>query len=397
MILLGDEHFGVILRSTDSGAGWTEVFRHPSVNASNPTTRHGPKELVFTASDPQIVYAGFAWRNFYEDPVTTDIQNSFGVYKSTDGGANWTAKNTGLENTNLNITALAVSRTDPALAIVGTRGGGIFKTTNGGDQWVNISGNLPTGYIHGIGLTSDPNTMYAATKDAGVFKTTNGGTFWTQVLDAQLSNPPFNSKLMMAVVVNPENDSVVFAGDWRSGIYHSTDAGASWQTLNSGLTTRAINSLAFSADGEVLYAGTKGEGVFALQIVPDPVVSAAVSLNGSAFHTGQQMTYQATLTPGATPTQVDSYLGGLLPDGMTFASLMQVSPGVISVALGPSPIPFSTNVTLTQAVVAFSYTFNGFEPVGTYVMYAALVIAGSNPFVPANHLSVAVQSFQFAP
>jgi hypothetical protein len=82
---------------------------------------------------------------------------------------------------------------------------------------------------------------------------------------------------------------------------------------------------------------------------------------------------------------------------VTFASLIEVSPGVISAALGPSPIPFSTNVTLTQAVIPFSYTFNGFEPVGTYVMYAGLVIAGSNPFVPANHLSLGVQPFQFAP
>jgi hypothetical protein len=125
--------------------------------------------------------------------------------------------------------------------------------------------------------------------------------------------------------------------------------------------------------------------------------SAAVLLNGSVFHTGQQLTYQATLTPGSTPTQVDIYLGALLPDGVTFASLMQVSPGVISFALGPSPIPFSANVTLTEAVILFSYTFNGFEPVGTYFMYAGLVIAGSNPLLPENQLSVAVQSFQFIP
>jgi photosystem II stability/assembly factor-like uncharacterized protein len=314
VILLGDEHKGVILRSTDSGAGWTEVFRHPSVNGSNPTTRHGPKELAFAASDPQIVYAGFAWQNFYADPVTTNIQNSFGVYKSIDGGAHWTAKNTGLESTNLNITALAVSRTDPALAIVGTRGSGIFKTTNGGDQWLNISGNLPTGYIYGIGLTSDPNTMYAATKDAGVFKTTNGGTIWTQVLNAQLSNPPYDRKLMMAVVVNPENDSVVFAGDWRSGIYHSTDAGASWQLLNSGLTTRAINSLVFSADGGVLYAGTKGEGVFALQIT-----TASDGVAATAFVT---RLYQTVLLREPDPAGLATHVQNIQQFGTVIPTVL---------------------------------------------------------------------------
>jgi len=132
---------------------------------------------------------------------------------------------------------------------------------------------------------------------------------------------------------------------------------------------------------------------------PPPTISptASVALNGSAFRTGQTITYQATLIPGSTPPQVDIYLGALLPDGVTFVSLMQVSPGVISFALGPSPIPFSANVTLTQAVVPFSYTFNGFEPVGTYLMYAGLVIAGTDPFQPANHLSIGIQAFQFNP
>ncbi len=132
------------------------------------------------------------------------------------------------------------------------------------------------------------------------------------------------------------------------------------------------------------------------RIVPDRVGSAAVSLNGSVFHVGDTITYQATLTPGPEPTQVDIYLGALLPDGVTFVSLMQVSPGVISFALGASPIPFSANVTLTEAVIPFSYTFNGFEPVGTYFMYARIVIAGSNPLLPENQLASAVQSFQFS-
>ena len=131
------------------------------------------------------------------------------------------------------------------------------------------------------------------------------------------------------------------------------------------------------------------------RIVPD--LSAALLLNGSAFHTGQTITYQATLTPGSPPPQVDIYLGALLPDGGTFLSLVEASPGVISIALGPAPIPFRANVTLTQTVVPFSYTFGGSEPAGTYFTYAGLAVAGSNPFVPANQLSLGVQPFQFAP
>jgi hypothetical protein len=93
---------------------------------------------------------------------------------------------------------------------------------------------------------------------------------------------------------------------------------------------------------------------------------------------------------------VDIYLGALLPDGVTFLSLVQIAPGVISTTLGPSPMPFLANMTLSQAlVVPFSYTFRGTEPVGTYVTYAGLVMAGSDPFLPAKELSPGVQAFQF--
>jgi len=86
-----------------------------------------------------------------------------------------------------------------------------------------------------------------------------------------------------------------------------------------------------------------------------------------------------------------------MPNGLTFLSLVQVSPGVISIALGPSPVPFLANVTLAPLGVSFSYTFIGFEPIGTYFTYAGLVVAGTNPSQAANVLSLGVQAFQFMP
>ena len=132
-------------------------------------------------------------------------------------------------------------------------------------------------------------------------------------------------------------------------------------------------------------------------IVPDPVWSAAVFLNGSVFHTGQTITYQATTFPGTTPPKVDIYLGVLLPDGVTFLSFVPGPGGTIAFALGPVPVPFSANVTLTPTVVPFSYTFSGGERVGTYRTYAGLVMAGSDPLQPANRLSLGVQPFEFTP
>lgn len=122
-----------------------------------------------------------------------------------------------------------------------------------------------------------------------------------------------------------------------------------------------------------------------------------MSLNGSAFHAGQQIIYQATLTPGSTPPQVDIYLGVLLPDGVTFLSFVPGPGGTIAFAFGPVPVPFAEKVTLTPTVVPFSYTFTGTEPAGTYFTYAGVPVAGSDPLASANQLSLGVQAFQFTP
>ena len=226
---------------------------------------------------------------------------------------------------------------------------------------------------------------------------------------------------LSASVVNQGAGS---AGAFRLGLYFSSDA-----TITTGDLFFAfcqISGLAAGSSttcsGPVTIPASLSPGVYFVGVIADdqstvaesnetnntvltgPITvsavqppSAAIALNGSVFHTGQQLTYQATLTPGSTPTQVDIYLGALLPDGVTFLSLVQSSPEVISVVLGSSPIPFLAGVTLAQTIVPFSYTFVGFEPVGTYFPYAGLAVAGSNPFQPANQLSLAVQSFQFIP
>lgn len=226
---------------------------------------------------------------------------------------------------------------------------------------------------------------------------------------------------LSASVVNQGTGS---AGAFRLGFYFSsnttiTTADVLFATCNvSGLSAGATST----CSGSVTIPASLPPGVYFVGVIADdqdaiaetneanntaatgPITvtaplppSAAVALNGSAFHTGQTITYQASLTPGSVPAQVDIYLGALLPDGVTFLSLVQVSPGVISIALGPSPIPFSANVTLTQAVVPFSYAFVGFEPVGTYFTYAGLVRAGSNPFEAVNQLGIGIQAFQFMP
>jgi photosystem II stability/assembly factor-like uncharacterized protein len=67
-----------------------------------------------------------------------------------------------------------------------------------------------------------------------------------------------------AIVVDPLRPNVVYAGSTRSGLFVSSDSGKTWRVHDEGLRTRSILALAISADGQTLYAGTHGEGVFRL-------------------------------------------------------------------------------------------------------------------------------------
>jgi photosystem II stability/assembly factor-like uncharacterized protein len=71
-----------------------------------------------------------------------------------------------------------------------------------------------------------------------------------------------------SIVIDPANPKTIYAADFSSGIYMSTDGGMNWQMINDGLSTRAVSALAISRSGKVLYAATSGEGVFRLALEP---------------------------------------------------------------------------------------------------------------------------------
>lgn len=262
-LFISDEHEGVILKSTNGGTSWTTKLDQPTANASVFNQRHGAKEIVISKSNPNTMYAGYAYQFFYSNPDGTNFPNSFGVYKSTDAGETWTQSGTiGIAGTNLNITALAVHSTNENSVYIGLRGDGLFHSTDGGANWTNIGQGIPDQTIHGVVLADNNSIIYAATKSKGVYKSTDNGSNWTQVLSEVNTSTDFPTKLLMAIAVNPTNKNNIVVGDIHTGVYMTTDAGANWSTVNLGLTNKAITSLAFSSDGKTLFTGTKGAGVF---------------------------------------------------------------------------------------------------------------------------------------
>lgn len=133
--------------------------------------------------------------------------------------------------------------------------GGVLSAAAGDDLFLDLNGvGLPVSKIYAIAIDSSEN-LYAGTRGAGVFKSTNGGTFWNQT--GISSSIIFNS--INTMTIDPYGR--IFAGTDSSGLYYSDNAGTTW---NYASTVEGNTITCILADNPSLYiSGTMGNGVFA--------------------------------------------------------------------------------------------------------------------------------------
>ena len=243
-----------IFKTTDGGVNWRTVFQLPGDEI---------RTIVYAPSNPTILYAGCMIPGGYQIdrpfPFDPTLPSS-GVLKSTDGGETWQYANNGLESTTKNINHIAVHPTNPDTVYLGELNSGVYKSVDGGRSWVKSSTGITVPDIRAVAIDySNPRVVYAGSQRGGIYKSTNSGQDW------QLINYGMDPEAAIrSIVVDPTNAQTVYAGDWVSGVYRSLDAGKSWYHINAGLRTRAVQKLAISKDGNFLYAGTQGEGVYRL-------------------------------------------------------------------------------------------------------------------------------------
>ena len=207
---------GGIWQTTDAGVVWKPIFDRQQVASIG--------ALAVAPSDPKIIYAGTG-----ESDIRSDLASGDGVYKSSDGGQNWT--NVGLRDSR-QISRIMV---DPRDA---------------NSVYVAVLGHA-----------------YAANGERGVYKSVDGGSTWTKSLD--LGPETGAADLAMAA----DKPNILFATMWRAhrppwstygpitepggGLYRSIDGGKTWLHLTSkGLPEGdwARSGVAVSADGQRVYA-----------------------------------------------------------------------------------------------------------------------------------------------
>ncbi|NUO78583.1 T9SS type A sorting domain-containing protein [candidate division KSB1 bacterium] len=183
------------------------------------------------------------------DPLTIYAGSLGGVYRSRDGGASWQTVNDGILDNDA--FALAIDASNPLVLYAGTFGGLIYKTTTGGDIWVEKStGLLGLGGVVGISKISvhPKNPSWLWTGSFRSYQSTNGGETWS----------PFNiaGRRVNDAVYDPLRPDTLFAFTTIDTLFRSIDGGATWNTRRTGLR---ISTLAVDPHRpNVLYADSSG-------------------------------------------------------------------------------------------------------------------------------------------
>ena len=165
------------------------------------------------------------------------------------------------------ITTIAVSKANTNTIYVGTDDGNVQVTTNGGSSWTNVTGTLPVRWITCV--AADPiNSMVAYVTISGyrydeylphVFRTSNGGASW-QDISSNLPQAPVND-----LVIDPLVGTILYAAT-DVGVYYTLDLGQHWQLLANGLPNVPITQLCLHNATHTLVAATYGRSMYKLDI-----------------------------------------------------------------------------------------------------------------------------------
>ncbi len=263
---------GGLWKTGDGGTTWRPVTDGKITSAS-------VGAVAVCEADPDVVYIGTG-----ETQLRGNIQQGDGVYKSTDAGATWTHIGLRATQNVSRIRVHPRNCDQVWVAAFGVHSApnperGIYKSTDGGDSWRRVLyRNELTG---GVDLTLDPgnpNVMYAALWEAwrkswgmssggpgsGLFKSTDGGENWNEI-SRNSGLPQSGVYGKIGVAVSPSNPSRVWAlmEHENGGVYRSDDAGATWELINEErkLRQRAFYYTRIYADPfdeEIVYALNTG-------------------------------------------------------------------------------------------------------------------------------------------
>ncbi|MBA3683220.1 MAG: T9SS type A sorting domain-containing protein, partial [Bacteroidetes bacterium] len=333
---------GDFQRSTNGGASWVNIVNGLTGNA--------------------------AWvAPIVQDPQT---QNTFycgyqHVFKSTNQGTTWVQ----LGNIGATLDEIKVSPSNPNY-IYATAPGGIWKTSNGGTTWSNISTGLPIGTNQITDLTMDnlnPNQIYVTVSgylaNTKVFSSNNGGATWTNY-STGLPNIPTN-----CIIYTKNSPQALYVGT-DVGVYYREASMSAWIPYMAGLPNIVVNDMEIYYPTGKLRAATYARGIWESDLYTNPTappfaafsnafspgclntplqfndVSANTPTSWSWNFPGGNPSTSTTQNPLVTYTATGIYTITLVSTNANGPSAPYVS--TISIVNAPTVTPITASVCINQ-------------------------------------------------
>jgi photosystem II stability/assembly factor-like uncharacterized protein len=175
-----------------------------------------------------------------------------GIFKTTNAGLSWSPINNGI--TVSKISAIAIDPSNRQSLLIATVQGFVYKSTNGGSNWTKLY-ELPESYNYFLSLAidnGDPLTIYAGGYE-DFFKSVDGGVSWQRAQIGDYAG-------VFDILIDPsQNKNILIATD--DGIYKSIDYGETWDLKT---TQKWVECRAFAMDmnnQNVIFGATAGNGV----------------------------------------------------------------------------------------------------------------------------------------
>jgi photosystem II stability/assembly factor-like uncharacterized protein len=247
---------GGVWKSTDGANTWSPIFDRdgaPSIGS-----------IAVAASDPNVVYVGTG-----EACIRGNISQGDGVWKSVDAGKSW--KSVGLKDSR-SIGKVIVNPRNSDVVFVAALGHpygpnterGVFRTTDGGKTWVKVLyKDENTGAIDVAFDPQNPNILFAALWEArrspwslssggpgsGIYRSTDAGATWKKLEEHGLPKGPYG-RIGLAVAADSDRVYAIVEAKDGGGFYRSDDGGDTWDLVNSShsLLQRAWYYMHVTAD-----------------------------------------------------------------------------------------------------------------------------------------------------
>lgn len=266
---------GGVFRSDDGGTSWTPIFDEvgvPSIGA-----------IAIDPDDPDRIYVGTGEANASGDSFAGN-----GVYVSEDGGANWTHLGLGPTEHIGRIVIDPADPSRLFVAALGSLwqpgpDRGVFRSTNAGGSWEKVLFVSDSTSVVDLAIDpSDPSRLYAAAWErlrgpdrrkvgghtSGVYRSTDGGTSWAE-LTSGLPQGSTVGRIGLAIAASaPQTLYAIYADDPGNflGLYKSTNGGNSWARANDSGISDVYSSYGWYF-GNVRVSPTDPNDVYAMGLI----------------------------------------------------------------------------------------------------------------------------------